>query len=1379
MFKSAFAAILICASISVGAYLDTAQITATASSEFPYSPGGVASSTIDKSGLDTATLLLHDSDYHNNWHTQAGSQPTWIKYEFDQPYALGVMWVWNMNQAGCNTRGIKDNTIEYSQDGVNWTSLGQYRFAIAPGADGYAHNTEINFYGISARYVRINAINSWGDSYWGLAEVRFNLADSFAAKNPNPFPGKTVDNVSQLSWVAGQSALSHNVYFGTSAQDVNSATTSTPSIFKGNQAGTTFNPGTLQNGMTYYWRIDEVTGSQTYKGSVWNFTVAQESAYNPTPANGATKVDVNSLSWTAGNAAVSHNVYVGTNYSSVLAATPSTIGIYKANQTATTYPITLDLGKTYYWRVDEVKSGGAVVTGTVWSFTTQPDNIILSKNITSTGSSIYFQGQDFSRTTDLSGMTGDMHNNDWLSMWMTAYGDYAPWYIMYQFDKPYLLNQMWVWNYNHTITRGIKKCYLEYSADSTDGSDGTWTRLGGPSYWFQFAQATGSAMLQHGNEVNFGGALAKYVRITTSSDADATWGDTSFCGLSEVRFYIPSAYASTPSPANGSRYIDQSVTLNWAAGGMASSHNVYLGTSYNSVDSATTASPEFKGNRTVTNYLASGLTVGQTYYWRIDEVNGSEVAKGYVWSFTVRPWTIAPGIASPLYVALSGNDNNNGSINSPFATLIRAKYAVRALIAAGLTADVHVYLRGGTYYLDETMTLDNTDSPGSTYKVYYEAYQGENPVISGGKRITGWTSIGSDKWQTTISDVTSGSWYFRQLWADGSRCQRAKWPNDKDSRFIVTSVSADLNTVGINQAVQGTNLASSETELVLCHSWSSGRARIASNTSSSVTTSTVCGAIGLSLTQPTAGGLNPDGLTTYADRGFLENNLDYIDQAGEWYLNRATGVLTYKAASGANPNNMVFVAPKLSILLTIDGVKGNTVKNIIFKGISFQNAGWDLPASGFGGHQGGHFGPVLSTSPTYVVPAALVLTYANNCVFNNCYVANLGASGISISAGCNDSKIINSKLYDIGGIGVIVGNRADKSGLLPALTYTDWTDTNDAPQRTIVSNNQLKFMGAEWFDCVGVLEQCAKFSQINNNIISDQPYTGISSGWSITGQPYSQQGVTISQNHIYNVCNILCDGGGIYTLGDHQSGLISGNFIHDIIAGTYGPGSNAAVYTDGGAPVQSKNITIQNSLTYNITNNNSYADNSHDPSITLINNYWNMIPSAWNSTQQAIAAAAGVLPVAPTLTLTMSADCGIVIVTGSCEPWSQISTAKISQTNTDIKSYLTVDKNGAIYGVVPASLISSATVSIQVVVSDPEGQLSTPATSNAVSPVPGDMNCDRKVNMSDMIVIASNWLNDTSVSGSCTLRPSGDLNGDCKVNLLDFAVLGLHWMEVH
>ena len=135
-----------------------------------------------------------------------------------------------------------------------------------------------------------------------------------------------------------------------------------------------YDPGGLDFGQTYYWRVDEVNDTNTYKGVVWSFTVTSSPfATNPNPADGATGVATNAdLSWTPGVGGTSHDVYFGISFNDVNDATDYSTLPGRGRQTATSYdPGTLVQGQKYYWRIDEY-DGSVVHKGTVWSFTTVP-----------------------------------------------------------------------------------------------------------------------------------------------------------------------------------------------------------------------------------------------------------------------------------------------------------------------------------------------------------------------------------------------------------------------------------------------------------------------------------------------------------------------------------------------------------------------------------------------------------------------------------------------------------------------------------------------------------------------------------------------------------------------------------------------------------------------------------------------------------------------------------------------------------------------------------------------------------------------------------------------------------------------------------------------
>jgi hypothetical protein len=195
------------------------------------------------------------------------------------------------------------------------------------------------------------------------------------AYGPVPADGSMhPDTWANISWRAGDFAVSHDVYLSDNFDDVDAGAESS---FIGNQ-GETFlvagfpgfaYPDGLVPGTTYYWRIDEVNDAEPnspWKGDVWSFSIPPKTAYFPDPTDGAESVGVDvQLGWTAGFGAKLHTPYFGESFDEVDNATGGS-----AQGTLTYTPGTLKMAKTYYWRVDEFD---VVEThkGNVWSFTTE------------------------------------------------------------------------------------------------------------------------------------------------------------------------------------------------------------------------------------------------------------------------------------------------------------------------------------------------------------------------------------------------------------------------------------------------------------------------------------------------------------------------------------------------------------------------------------------------------------------------------------------------------------------------------------------------------------------------------------------------------------------------------------------------------------------------------------------------------------------------------------------------------------------------------------------------------------------------------------------------------------------------------------------------
>jgi hypothetical protein len=109
--------------------------------------------------------------------------------------------------------------------------------------------------------------------------------------------------------------------------------------------------------------------------------------------------------------------------------------------------------------------------------------------------------------------------------------------------------------------------------------------------------------------------------------------------LLEGDFVKAVGFASDPGPANGAADVARDVILSWRPGEFADTHNVYFGTNFDDVNNANMSSPLMVGPAIdEPTYDAGRLEFGQTYFWRVDEVNAppdTRVFKGKVWSFTV------------------------------------------------------------------------------------------------------------------------------------------------------------------------------------------------------------------------------------------------------------------------------------------------------------------------------------------------------------------------------------------------------------------------------------------------------------------------------------------------------------------------------------------------------------------------------------------------------------------------------------------------------------------------------------------------------------------------------------------------------------------------
>jgi hypothetical protein len=520
-------------------------------------------------------------------------------------------------------------------------------------------------------------------------------------------------------------------------------------------------------------------------------------------------------------------------------------------------------------------------------------------------------------------------------------------------------------------------------------------------------------------------------------------------------------------------------------------------------------------------------------------------------------------LQTEFVVAADGSDANSGTRAKPFATLQRAADAIRE--NGPWHHDVQILVREGVYILDRAVVFTEREASGQQYSITVTAYPGSQPVFMGGRHINGWRKEGKNLWTTELPDVREGRWWFRQLSVHGRALPRSRFPNQPEMLTIKT-VSSDVKQFAFENTLPVFSPSAQNTELVVLHDWSIARGLISEVSPGSVGTKTAMGWIGHEWTTARVG-----------RKAYLEHAREFIDAPGEWYLDRSHGILYYQAGDNEDPNLEEFLAPYAAELLVLQGTKGAPVRDINFVNLTFAYSSWQLPEVGYCGTQAAHYGTKYTVEPTFAMPLAVRLQFAENCGFIRCRFVHLGSSGLGMGAGCRDNRVVGCEFGDIGGNGIMIGwrPRADDP---PRLWFeNDWKDAEEIPRRNLVSNCYVHDCGTVDLGAVGIFEAFSQKSRISHNLLNNLPYTGISIGFRWDDTPTSQRECTVEYNHIHNVMKSLADGGGIYTLGFQPGTVLKGNLIHDVERSAYAGGSpNNGIFMDQG----SKGFVVEDNVIF-------------------------------------------------------------------------------------------------------------------------------------------------------------------------------------------------------
>ena len=524
--------------------------------------------------------------------------------------------------------------------------------------------------------------------------------------------------------------------------------------------------------------------------------------------------------------------------------------------------------------------------------------------------------------------------------------------------------------------------------------------------------------------------------------------------------------------------------------------------------------------------------------------------------------------AAIVHVAPDGDDANPGTEDEPLASLEAAQETVREMLADDNAQSIEVRLADGVYRIEAPLEFGPEDSPAEGYSVTWMAASDAEPRISGGRVITGWEETEDGAFSTTIEAVQEGDWYFHELFVDGERRQRARYPSEGFAR--VDQVGEDRRTnftfhsEDIPEALAG-DVSESDLELVFFHDWSSSRTPVESinREENRLHTSTEVG--------PSLDFFHMDNWEPHP-RYYLENHAALLDAPGEWYLDRDSGELTYIPMDGESLADIKAVAPIAEGLIAARGTEDARVRGLVFRGLHFEHAAWH-PAEAYRGIQATGHQPEWGAGWEFV-PAALSFALAEDCAVEDGSIRRVGGGGVWVGERASNNRVSGNVIDDIAGNGVFIGEDRDRQ-----INGQPWIDVapEQAASSNVVEDNVIQRCGIRFFGAVGVWVGMAADTEIRHNTIRQLPYTGVSVGWLWNPEPTPCQGTIVEANHIHDVMQVLSDGGGIYTLGWQPGAVLRGNLIHSVPLNLGRAESNGMFIDEG-----SKELVIEGNAIYDI-----------------------------------------------------------------------------------------------------------------------------------------------------------------------------------------------------
>jgi hypothetical protein len=456
-----------------------------------------------------------------------------------------------------------------------------------------------------------------------------------------------------------------------------------------------------------------------------------------------------------------------------------------------------------------------------------------------------------------------------------------------------------------------------------------------------------------------------------------------------------------------------------------------------------------------------------------------------------------PAFAQPYYVAPAGNDANPGTLGKPFASLQRAQKAVRQQQGT-------VFLRGGTYYLHETIVFTAQDSGTHDAPVVFQAYENERPVISGGVKLD---KLDWQPWQGGVFQAkTPEDLRTEEIFVNGERQTLARYPNFDPTAKYFDGFAADA--ISSNRVTRWADPTGGYFHAMHPSLWGDFTWRITGRDAQGGVTME-------------GGWQNNRGAAAHRTIRFVENIFEELDAPGEWFLNTKTHTLYFYPPAGLDLASATVEATRLRSLVEFRGNEQKPVRFVTLRGLTFRQAARTVMDTRE---------PLLRTDWAIYRGGAIFFEGTEDCALEDSFIDQVGGNAVFVNDYNRRVAVRGCRIAKAGASGVcFVGDpRAARNSLLnynQTNTFEDLDRTpgprsNNYPADCVVDDCLIYLTGRVEKQTAGVEIDLAKDITICHCSIYDMPRAGINIGDGCWG------------GHVIEFCDVFDT---VKETGDHGS----------------------------------------------------------------------------------------------------------------------------------------------------------------------------------------------------------------------------------------------------